>query len=369
MNFDLSDEQSLLRDMIERFGRDRYDPAKRLLYVREPDGFDREGWAMLADAGLLAFPFAEALGGLGGGSVELVTVMEAIGRCAAVEPILPVVLMAGGVLAAAGSPAQVAELLPQLTSGERFLALAHFERANRFNSRDVQTRATRQVQGVAVTGAKICVQGGPFADDLIVTAMDQEGRLGLYRIDAAAAGIARRDYRLVDGSLASDLTFDATAAEPLAGGRSELDEVLVDVRLAICAELIGLMGQIFDATLEYVKTRRQFGQEIGRFQAIQHRMADNYAAVELSRSQLYRAAAQPRSGAGRAAAIGGAKAYISANAMVLGEDCIQLHGGVGTTDELMVGQAFRRVLLLSSLFGDADWETREYLRHAVPVPA
>lgn len=368
MNFDLSEEQSLLRDLIDRFASDRYDPARRLRYVREPDGFAREGWMTLAGAGVLAFPFAEAFGGLGGGSVELVTVMEAIGRCAAVEPILSVVLMGGGALAAAGSAAQAAALLPQLAAGERFLALAHFERANRFNSGHVQTRATRQGSGIAISGTKICVLGGPFADDLIVSAVDDDGQLGLYRIDGGAAGIARRDYRLVDSSAASDVTFDAVSADPLPGGRSELDDVLLDVRLAICAELVGLMSLIFDATLDYVKTRRQFGQEIGRFQAIQHRMADNYANVELSRSQLYRAAAQPRGAEGRAATITGAKAFISANAVALGEDCIQLHGGIGTTDELMAGQAFRRVLLLASLLGDADWETREYLRHAVLEP-
>ncbi|MDI1297225.1 MAG: acyl-CoA dehydrogenase, partial [bacterium] len=191
-------------------------------------------------------------------------------------------------------------------------------------------------------------------------AVDEAGKPGLFLIKADAPGLSGRVYRMTDGSTASDLTLTRVPAEPMAGGMEALAMTLSDARLAICAELVGLMGMMFDATLDYIKTRKQFGQPIGSFQAIQHRMADSYTRVELSRSQLYRAAATGNDDPGRDAAITGAKAYIAASAMTLGEEAIQLHGGIGTTEELMVGQAFKRVMLLASLLGDSDWELRRY---------
>lgn len=356
MNFDLSEEQALLRNLIEKFAGDRYDPAKRLGYVGEAHGFCAKGWAALADTGLLAFPFAEAFGGFGGGSVELITVMEAMGRAVAVEPVLPVILLAGGMIERAGTDAQKALWLPQLVSGEAMACLAHGEQDARFHQNRIATRAT----GTSLNGTKHMVLGAGFADILVVSAIDGAGAPGLFLVRADAPGLSLRTYRMIDGSSASDLVLTNVPAEPMAGGQEALDEVLLDARLAICAELVGLMGMMFDATLDYIKTRQQFGQSIGAFQAIQHRMAENYARMELSRSQLYRAAATARDDRGRAAAITGAKAYISASAMALGEDAVQLHGGIGTTRELMVGQAFKRVLLLASLLGDSDWELRRY---------
>ncbi|WP_176400242.1 acyl-CoA dehydrogenase family protein [Sphingobium sp. Z007] len=356
MNFDLSEEQALLRNLIEKFAGDRYDPAKRLSYVRQAHGFCPQGWAALADTGLLAFPFAEEWGGFGGGSVELITVMEAMGRAVAVEPILPVILMAGGMIDKAGTDAQKAHWLPRLAAGEAMTSLAHGEHRARFNQDSIVTRA----KGSQLNGAKQMALGGSVADVFVVSAIDEAGQAGFFLVPADAPGLTLRHYRMTDGSIASDLVLTNVPGERMAGGRAALDDVLIDVRLAISAELIGLMAMMFDATLDYIKTRKQFGQPIGAFQAIQHRMADNYARMELSRSQLYRAAATRREDATRAAAITGAKAYISANAMALGEDAVQLHGGIGTTEELMVGQAFKRVMLLASLLGDSDWELRRY---------
>lgn len=359
MDFDLSEEQRLLRDLIERYAGDRFDPVKRLAYLREERGFSAEGWRILAETGVLAFPFAEALGGLGGGAAELITVMEALGRGAVTEPVLPVLLLGGGAIAQAGTPAQRARLLPPLIAGEAFAALAHAEHQARFRTDHVATRAVPGDGGARLAGAKRMVLGGPFADDFVVSALDEAGRIGLYLVARDAPGLSRRDYRMIDGSLASDLELAGVEAEPMEGDAETLDAVLADARLAICGELAGLMALMFDATLDYVKTRNQFGQPLGRFQAIQHRMADNYSRLELSRSQLYRAAAGPV-GDGREAALAAAKAFISANALALGEDAIQLHGGIGTTEELIVGQAFKRVLLLASLLGDGEWELRRY---------
>lgn len=360
MNFDLGEEQSLLRDLIERFVSDRYDPAKRLAYVREPKGFCLQGWTTLAGTGVLAFPFDESLGGFGGGSVELITVMEAMGRGVAVEPVLPVVLLAGSLIDRVGTPAQKAAWLPRLIGGTAFASLAHGEHGARFNQRNVTMSATLDGDDMLLDGTKQMALGGAFADLFVVSAIDAAGEVGLYLVPAEAAGLGRQDYRLVDGSLASDLVFTQVRAERMEGGQAAIDDALENARLSVAAELVGLMAMMFDATLDHVKTRRQFGQPLGQFQVIQHRMADNYVRLELSRSQLYRAAALGHDDPARIAGIAGAKSYISAAAVALGEDAVQLHGGIGTTEELMVGQAFKRTLLLASLFGDSDWELRRY---------
>ncbi|WP_126516902.1 acyl-CoA dehydrogenase family protein [Sphingobium amiense] len=358
MNFDLDDEQTMLKDLVDRFVADRYDPAKRLAYVARPEGFARENWAMLAQTGLLALPLAEDAGGMGGGAVELITLAESLGRGVAVEPYLAVILMGAALIDRGGDDALRAQWLPAIAAGERFCALAHMERAGRYLPGALDTRAT----GGRLWGEKIAVLGAPFADMLLVSARDEKGHLAVYFVVADAPGIHRDDYRLVDGSVASDLRFADTPAIRLPDGAAALDIVLDLARLAITAELVGLMAHMFEATVDYVKTRQQFGQPIGRFQAIQHRLADDYAMVELSRSQLYRAAAQPAGGAGAHAAIVGAKAYVSTAASHIAEDAVQLHGGIGTTEELMVGQAFKRVLLLTRLLGDADHDLRTYAR-------
>lgn len=361
MNFDLSEEQRLLRDLIEKFAADRYDAVRRLAYVREADGFSRANWTTLAEMGVLAFPFDEADGGFGGGPIELITIMEAIGRAVATEPLLSAIVLGAGPLARGGSTEQRDRWLPLVVSGHAIVALAHGEREARFGQRPVSTRATQAGGVVQLTGAKQMILSGSAADAFVVSAIEADGTVGLYLVDGAAAGLERRGYRLIDGSVACDLVLRSVVAEPLSGGGAMLDAVLDDARLAICAEMLGLMTMMFDATLDYIKTRSQFGQPIGAFQAIQHRMAGDYSRLELSRSQLYRAAGRDPGDVGRPAAIAAAKAYISGCATILGEDAIQLHGGIGTTEELLVGQAFKRVMLLASLLGDGDWETRRYL--------
>ena len=361
MNFELSEEQRLLRDLIERYAADRYDAVTRLRYVAEPHGFSIDGWRVLAGTGLLAFPFSEAFGGLGSQSATLITVMEAIGRSVIAEPVLPTLVMAGGVLDRGGSEAQKRIWLPRLIDGNGFLALAHGEHEARFDETAVAARAMPDGAAARIDGDKQMALGGPFADAFIVSARSESGAIGLYLVAGDAEGLDRRDYRMVDGSAASDLVLRQVRAEPMAGGFDAVAATLAEARLAISAELTGLMAMMFDATLDYVKTRNQFGQPIGAFQAIQHRMADNYARLELSRSHLYRAAATTGTAGERHGALAGAKAFISARAIELGEDAIQLHGGIGITEELLVGQAFKRVLLLASLLGDSDWELRRYV--------
>ncbi|WP_242128947.1 acyl-CoA dehydrogenase [Sphingobium sp. Sx8-8] len=362
MNFDLNEDQRLLRDLVERFVADHYDPIRRLSYIAEPWGFSRQGWRILAETGLLALPFSEEHGGLGGGAVELITVAEALGRGVATEPVLPVILTAASLVDRGASDATKAQLLPRIIAGESLPALAHLEPGARFLATKPQTRVLRRDGQIRIDGAKSCVMGGGYADILLVTAREENGTPGVYLVDASADGMTRTDYRLVDGSVASDILFRDVPAILLPQGQAALEGVLDQARLAIVAELIGLMGHMFDATVDYVKTRQQFGQPIGRFQAVQHRLADGYAMVELSRSQLYRAAAQNPGTAEAHAAVVGAKAYISGCAMKIAEEAVQLHGGIGTTEELMVGQAFKRTMLLAALLGDADWDLRHYVQ-------
>lgn len=355
MNFDLSEEQAMLRDLVDRFGADRYDPARRLAYLREPRGFADANWATLAQTGLLAFALPEEAGGFGGSAVDIITVMEALGRCVAVEPVLPAIILGAGLVAAAGTDSQKAALLPTIAAGEVIVAAALFERQARFDLEGIKTR----VHDGRISGTKQMVLGGSYADHLLVAARTGEGALTLHLVEANAPGITVTPYRLVDGSIAADVQFIDTPAEPMAGGEAALAQLLDQARLAICGELLGLMEMMFAATLDYIKTRQQFGQPIGSFQAIQHRMADCYARVELSRSHLYRAAAAD--GATCAAAVMGAKAYIAQCAMQMGEEAVQLHGGIGTTEELMVGQAFKRVMALTTLLGDTDHDIVAYI--------
>lgn len=362
LNFDLSEEQGLLRDLVLRFGADQYDSVKRLAYLREPAGFARANWQLLAEIGLLAFALPEDAGGLGGSDVDIMTVMESLGRFVAVEPILPSIILGAGALLEAGTASQRDELLPKAVSGERFISLALTERQSRYNLSCFDTQAIGHGDAYAITGSKQAVLGGGFATDLIVAARpDGRSEARLFLVDAAAPGLNFRNYRLVDGSVASDISFTDVPAQLMDGSEGAFGVVLAKGRLAICAELVGLMDMMFQATLDYLKTRNQFGQPLGSFQAIQHRMADCYARVELSRSQLYRAAGGNADGAARDAAIAGAKAYISESAMHVGEEAVQLHGGIGTTEELLVGQAFKRVVALASLFGDSDAEIDSYV--------
>lgn len=354
MNFELDEDQLLLRNLAEQFVADRYDLAKRAAYQERECGFSAENWGLLAELGILALPFGEDDGGLGGGVIEIITVMEAMGAALVTEPLLADLLLAGALIARAGSAEQKACWLPRIISGEGRVALAHFEHEARYNLGHVGTRSQPAGDGFRLSGTKTHVLGGVGVDAYLVSAND--GREVCFHIvPADAQGVQRLDYRLIDGSVACELQLHSVpASERLDGGMAELADVVDDARIAASAEMLGIMSTVFAATLDHVRTRKQFGVPIGSFQSIQHRLADLYASLEQSRSHLYRAALTTGSGAQRA--IAGAKAYIGASAVRLGEECVQFHGGMGTTDELVVGHGLKRMLLLSTLFGDADSE-------------
>jgi alkylation response protein AidB-like acyl-CoA dehydrogenase len=364
VNFNLSEEQALLKDAVERFADQRYDVPQRAAYRASPAGYSGENWAELAGLGVLALPFDPEYGGLGGGPIELATIMEALGRALAVEPVLEEIVIAGGLLAVAGNAAQKQRWLPAMIEGTAHLALAHVERQARFALLDVETTASSTTSGTRLTGQKSFVPAGAGADAYLVSARrtGEEGPAAIrfYLVEGDAAGVERKSFRLVDGSVAVQLTLREAQGDPLEGGIDRLTEAVERAQIAAGAEMLGLMSRLFDSTLEHVRNRRQFGAPLASFQVIQHRMVDLYVSLELSRSQLYRAALITADGA-RPRAVAGMKSYLSAAAVSMGEQCIHLHGAMGTTDELSVGHAHKRILVLATLFGDADHELRRFI--------
>jgi len=370
VQFSLNETQALLKDAVDRFVQNRYAGRERRGYRESPAGYDSRNWRELAEIGVLALPFAAADGGLGGGPTELITTMEALGGGLVAEPVLEEVLLAGCLLAAAGTQAQKAHWLPGIISGDAHLALAHFEHAARYNLSDVRVLAQTRGGATVLNGEKTVVPLASVADMWIVSARergastDVEG-IGLFLVSPGSTGIERRDFRMADGSVASSLRLrGVAAAERLRGGYAELARVVDGARLAACAEMVGIMSMLLKTTLDYLRNRKQFGAPLASFQTLQHRMADLYVLLEQSRSHVYRGAHCTQTGVGRERSIAGMKSYVSRAAVELGEECVHLHGGIGTTDELAVGHGYKRLLLLASVFGDAHSELTRFVRLA-----
>lgn len=364
MNFDLTEEQALLKASVERFCANRYggDLEKRRKYRADPAGFDRAGWTQLAELGLTALPFGEADGGLGGGPVDLVAVAEPLGAALATEPFTECLVPCGALIAAAGSVAQREALLPGIIAGETLPTLAITETAGRYNLAHVETRARRTADGWVLSGAKSAVWQGQAADLFLISARvegDSREPLGiaLFAVPASAPHLDRRPWRASDGQVAvemalRDVLVPENARLGAAGGLRSLESAVQQSWLAASAEMLGVATLLFDATLAYVKTRTQFGKTLGSFQVIQHRLTDCYVALEQARSMVYRAALAPD--AERARSIAGTKAFVSEAARKVAHEAVQFHGGMGVTDELVVGHGLKRIQLLSRLWGDPD---------------
>ncbi len=359
MNFDLSEDQAMLKALVERFCAERHggDLEKRRHQRTSPGGFDRGNWSALAELGLTALPFADADCGLGGGAVEIITVAEPMGRALATEPFTECLVPAAALFARARD-AERAGLIAPVIAGDTLPAFAITETAGRYHLAHVETRA----RDGRLTGAKTAVWQGMAADQLIVTARDTArdgGDIGLFLVPTE--GLARRAWVAADGQLAAEVTFHDTPAVRLEGlGLADLDVAVRAAWLSASAEMLGLASLLFDATLAYVKQRTQFGKALGSFQVIQHRLSDAYVALEQARSMVYRAALSPDPG--RAAA--GAKAFVSEAARAIAHEAVQLHGGMGVTDELVVGHGLKRIQLLSRLWGDADTAVHAYAKAA-----
>ena len=374
MDFDLNDEQRQLKESLERLLADTYgDLAQRVGYMKEPNGYSAKLWQQYAELGLLAVPFAEAHGGLGQGLTETMIIAEAFGRALAIEPYLATVVMCGGVLRHAGNTALLTELVPAIAEGKLTLALAHQERQARYDIADVATTARSDGKGgYTLEGEKAVVLAGDGADKLIVTARASGGRaerggIGLFLIDAKANGVTRRGYATQDGMRAADVTLSAVRVGPegvVAGpekGLQVLERVVDETIAALSAEAVGAMAALHELTVEYLKTRKQFGVPIGSFQVLQHKAVDMFTALEQARSMAYYATmmAAEDDARERKKAIAAAKVQIGRSARFVGETAIQLHGGIGMTMEYKAGHYFKRLTMIDMAFGDADHHVRE----------
>ena len=367
MDFDLSEEQRLLQESVGKLIADEYDFEKRKAYAKEPAGYSPARWAQFAELGLLGVPFPESLGGSGGSAVETMIVMEAFGRGLVLEPYLATVVLAGGILRRAGSAGQQRELIPSVIAGKLRLALAHGERQARYDLADVATSARSAGESWVLSGRKAVVIHGDSADRLIVsarTAGDQRDKVGisLFLVDAKAPGLTVQGYPTVDGLRAAEIQLENVKVGPdaLIGERDRglaIVEQAVDAGIAaLAAEAVGAMTAMHEITVDYLKTRKQFGVAIGSFQALQHRAVDMLVSLEQARSMAYLATmmAEEPDTAERRRAISAAKVQIGRSARFVGQQSIQLHGGIGMTMEYKIGHYFKRVSMIDTLFGDAE---------------
>ena len=367
MDFNYTEEQLALQDTLRRFIAKDYPFEQRRALAKSADGFDRQAWKTFADFGILALPFHEDFGGLNGNAVDTMLVMEMLGRGLALEPYVATVVLCGGLIRDAGTTAQKEELLPAIAGGELMLALAHFEPGARYEVDRVATTATASGSGWQLDGVKAVVLGAPSADKLIVSARDGKG-LSLFLVDARAPGVTLRAYPTQDGARAADIrlskvTVGADALIGTAGGALPAIERAIDyANAALCAEAVGIMSALNEVTLEYLKTRKQFGVPIGKFQALQHRMADMVIATEQARSMATLAAVRvdSRDAAERSRSVAAAKAYVTQSARLVGQQAVQLHGGMGVVDELNVAHYFKRLTMIGLTFGDADYHLGKF---------
>lgn len=372
MDFSFSEEQELLRDSVVRFVRENYTFDKRHALALRDDGFSRDNWKMFADLGWLALPFAEDDGGLDGAAADTMIIMEELGKGLVLEPFLATVVLAGGVLRRAASPAQREAVLPGVIGGETQLAVAYVEAQGRYNLADVTTTAKADGDGYIIDGHKGVVLNGPAADTLIVSARtsgDQRDSSGitLFLVDATAEGVTRRDYPTQDGGRASDIDFSGVKVSgeavigDVGGGLQVLEDSIDETIVAIGAEAVGAMTALHSATVEYAGTRVQFGVPIGKFQVLQHRMVEMFMECEQSKSMLYRAAMTMDNGSVETArTVSALKVQIGKSGRFVGQQAVQIHGGMGMTDELNVGHYFKRLTMINSLFGNIDHHMRRF---------
>jgi pimeloyl-CoA dehydrogenase small subunit len=365
MDFDLTEEQRLLRDSVERLLADHYGFDKRRAYLAEPEGWSRGLWAQYAELGLLGLPFPEDYGGFGGGPIEVMLVMEAFGRVLALEPYLATVVLGGTALRLAGNDEQKAAILPQISEGGMILAFAHGERQARYDLTDVLTTAKPKGGGWVLDGAKSVVPHGDSAQRLMVSARtagerDDPDGITLFIVDAAANGVARRAYPMRDGTRAAEISLsgvevgEENVLGEIGAGFSVIERVVEAGIAATAAEAVGAMEAMQEMTLEYLKTRTQFGRSIGQNQVLQHRATEMLMELERGRSMAMLAAmmVDEPDAAERAHNIAMAKVGVGQASKFVSQNAIQLHGGIGMTEEYAVGHYFRRCMVIEHTFGD-----------------
>jgi alkylation response protein AidB-like acyl-CoA dehydrogenase len=376
MDIQLTEEQELLRSSIQRFLRDQYDFDERRKIVATDEGWSRKHWKSFAELGLCAAPFQESSGGLGGGSLATMIVMQEFGRNLVVEPYFETVVLAGGLIEDVASPEQREAFLPKIMEGEAIWALAWAEGRSRYDFDNVTTTARRQGDKFVLSGTKAAVVGAPWADKLIVSARtsggprDRDG-VSIFVVDSRSANLHLQSFKTVDGRRAAELTLMnvEVPASQMLGAEGEGVVALEACRdraiAALCAEAVGAMSVLNSATLEYSKARKQFGVALGTFQVLQHRMVDMFIALEESISltqhlNLSLAAREPNG----SKLASGAKSKVGYAARFVAEQAVQLHGGMGMSDELNVGHYFKRINSINIQFGDPAYHLMRYAQQS-----
>ena len=374
MDFSYSEEQQMLQDSVSRFITDRYDFETRQKILQREEGFDPANWQLFAELGWLTVPFREEDGGFGASAVDLMVVMEEFGKGMVVEPFLPTAVLVGGMISELGSAGQKEALLGPVMEGQRQLALAWAEPDSRYNLASVATKATRDGDSWTIDGDKIVVFNAAAADQIVVIARtdgdvrDEQG-ITAFLVDAGTDGLSHRDYPTVDGHRAAELHLhsvrvsdDAVLGE-VGQALPALQRVMDRAALAAASEAMGAMECLLRKTVEYAKTRKQFNTPIGAFQALQHRMAEMFIECQLSRSIIVMAAMTMDSDTDeieKRKAVSAAKSRVGRAMRRVGQEAVQIHGGIGMTDELDVGHYFKRVTTLEKLFGDTPFHTARY---------
>lgn len=374
MDFSYSDEQQMLQDSVQKFVKGQYDFDTRKKLIESDRGFSEEYWNLFAELGWLTVPFREEDGGFGGSAVDLMVVMEEFGKGMVVEPFLATAVLSGGLISELGNDAQKQALLDGIMEGKLQLATAYAEADSRYNLASVATTASKTADGYVISGNKVVVFNGPAADKLLVVArtssdkFDRDG-ISVFVVDADAAGLSARAYTAVDGHRAAELHLNnvKVANDALLGAEGQalaaLEVVIDRATLAVSAEAVGALACLLQKTVEYSKTRKQFGVAIGTFQALQHRMADMFVECELARSIVIMAAMKLDSSASAAEktkAVAAAKSRVGRAMRLVGQEAVQIHGGIAVTDELDVGHYFKRVTTIEHQFGDTDYQTMRY---------
>jgi len=374
MDFNFNEEQTLIQSQVAQFIQRDYEWEKRQVLVASDLGFSSENWKTFAELGWLGISLSEKSGGFGGSALESMIIMEEFGKGLVVEPFLETVILCAGLIDSCGNEEQKADLLGPVISGEMHLALGFTEPQSRFNLADVTTEAKKKNGDYLVSGFKSVVMNGPNADKLIISARtsgkqdDKEG-ISLFVIDRNLEGVSLRNYPTVDGRRASEVTLEnviipsSSLLSEEGKGFQHLEGAIDGATLAICAEAVGAMEVLYKTTVEYTKTREQFGQAIGKFQVLQHRMVDMFMEYEQSKSLLYMATIKNVEGSKDAKkAISGLKYQVGKAAKFIGQQSVQLHGGMGVTEELSVGHFFKRLTTIITIFGNTDYHLKRYSR-------
>jgi alkylation response protein AidB-like acyl-CoA dehydrogenase len=366
MDFTYTDTQQMLRETLARYLGDNYDFDSRQKRIASDGGRDPGVWRALAtELGILGAPFSEAHGGLDGGHLENAIMMEEFGKVLATEPYLQTVVIGGGALKAIGG-AHADAHIPAIIAGDMIIAFAYAEPQGRYNLANLRTTAKKDGSGYILNGHKGVVYCAPWATHLLVSArtggsQSELDGVSLFLIDAKTSGIVRRDYPTVDGFQASEVYFENVAlpADAMLGAEGAalplIEQIIDQATVAVCAEATGVMAKLHEGTLDYSKQRQQFGQPIGRFQVLQHRMVDMFMEVEQAKSMVLMATLKLDEPAQqRMAAVSQCKAKVSNGAKFVGQNAVQTHGGIGITQELSIGHYFKRATMIEGQFGSAD---------------